>query len=104
MDAKQVMGADAGNIVLAVSLELSSAQWKVALHDGLRERPAVHAVGTPQAGVRLQSVLELIEQHKLKWALSSRGIECYMVDAASIPVERHKRRAKTDRLDALTCS
>ncbi|MGF6779258.1 hypothetical protein P3T21_004487 [Paraburkholderia sp. GAS334] len=24
-----------------------------------------------------------------------------MVDAASIPVERHKRRAKTDRLDAI---
>jgi transposase len=34
-------------------------------------------------------------------ALSSRGIDCYMVDAASIPVERHKRRAKTDRLDAI---
>ena len=50
MDANQVMGADAGNIVLAVSLELSAAQWKVALHDGLRERPAVHAVGAPQLG------------------------------------------------------
>lgn len=24
-----------------------------------------------------------------------------MVDAASIPVERHKRRAKTDRLDVI---
>jgi transposase len=70
------------------------------------------------------SVLELIEQHKLKWALppevrvvvsyetgqdgfwilralSSRGIECYVVDAASIPVERYKRRAETDRLDAI---
>jgi transposase len=34
-------------------------------------------------------------------ALQARGIECYVVDPASIPVERHKRRAKTDRLDAI---
>ena len=122
--ANHVMQAHAGDVILAVSLELSAAQWKVALHDGLRERPAVHAVGAPQAELRLQSVLELIGQHKHKWALpthvrvvvsyeagqdgfwilralSSRGIECYMVDAASIPVQRHKRRAKTDRLDAI---
>jgi transposase len=69
-------------------------------------------------------VLDLIEQQKRKWSLPShvrvvvsyeagqdgfwilrslrsRGIDCYMVDAASIPVERHKRRAKTDRLDAI---
>jgi transposase len=124
MGANHVMQAHAGNVILAVSLELSAAQWKVALHDGLRERPAVHAVGAPQAELRLQSVLELIEHHTHKWALpthvrvvvsyeagqdgfwilralSSRGIECYMVDAASIPVQRHKRRAKTDRLDAI---
>jgi transposase len=34
-------------------------------------------------------------------ALQGHGIECYVVDPASIPVERHKRRAKTDRLDAI---
>ncbi|MBB5463897.1 IS110 family transposase, partial [Paraburkholderia sp. Cpub6] len=34
-------------------------------------------------------------------ALRARGIECHVVDPASIPVERHKRRAKTDRLDAI---
>ncbi len=34
-------------------------------------------------------------------SLRSRGIDCYMVGAASIPVERHKRRAKTDRLDVI---
>jgi transposase len=34
-------------------------------------------------------------------ALQVRGIECYVVDPASIPVERHKWRGKTDRLDAI---
>jgi transposase len=34
-------------------------------------------------------------------ALQARGIECYVVDPASIPVERHQRRAKTDRLDVI---
>ena len=34
-------------------------------------------------------------------ALLARGIECHVVDAASIPVERHRRRVKSDRLDAI---
>ncbi|SAL67203.1 hypothetical protein AWB65_06471 [Caballeronia humi] len=29
-------------MVLAVSLELAAAKWKVALHDGRRDKPAVH--------------------------------------------------------------
>ncbi|MFL9912239.1 IS110 family RNA-guided transposase [Paraburkholderia sp. RL17-337-BIB-A] len=111
-------------LVLAVSLELAAAKWKVALHDGRREKPAVHTVAQPQAAARLQAVLNVIEQQKLKWslpagvrivvsyeagqdafwicrALQAQGIECYVVDPASIPVERHRRRAKTDRLDAI---
>ncbi|CAG9186339.1 hypothetical protein LMG23994_06175 [Cupriavidus pinatubonensis] len=110
--------------VLAVSLELAAAKWKVALHDGHREQPAVHTVAQAQASARLQAVLDLIEQHREKWslpadvrvvvsyeagqdgfwisrALQARGIECYVIDPASIPVERHKRRAKTDRLDVI---
>jgi transposase len=110
--------------VLAVSLELAAAKWKVALHDGQREQPTVHTVAQPQATARLQAVLDVIEQQKLKWllpgdvrivvsyeagqdafwiyrTLRARGIECHVVDPASIPVERHKRRAKTDRLDAI---
>ncbi|TDG03999.1 IS110 family transposase [Paraburkholderia guartelaensis] len=111
-------------LVLAVSLELAAAKWKVALHDGRREKPAVHTVAQPQAAARLQEVLDLIEAHKQKWllpadvriavsyeagqdafwicrALQTRHIACYVVDPASIPVERQKRRAKTDRLDAI---
>jgi len=111
-------------LVLAVSLELAAAKWKVALHDGRRDKPAVHTVAEPQAAARLQEVLDLIEAHKEKWslpadvriavsyeagqeafwicrALQARHIECYVVDPASIPVERHQRRAKTDRLDVI---
>lgn len=111
-------------LVLAVSLELAGAKWKVALHDGRREKPAVHTIAQPQAAARLQAALDLIEQQKEKWllpadvrlvisyeagqdgfwiyrTLQAHGIECYVIDPASIPVERHKRRAKTDRLDAI---
>ena len=111
-------------LVLAVSLELAAAKWKVALHDGRREKPAVHTLAQPQAAARLQAVLDLIEAHKEKWslpagvrtvvnyeagqdafwicrALQVHGIECYVIDPASTPVERHRRRAKTDRLDVI---
>jgi transposase len=66
----------------------------------------------------------LIERHKEKWSLTAdtpivvsyeagqdafwiyralrlKEIDCYVVDPASIPVERHQRRPKTDRLDAI---
>ena len=82
------------------------------------------AVAQPQAAARVQAVLDVIEQQSLRWslpagvrivvcyeagqhafwicrALQSRGIECYVVDLASIPVEREKRRAKTNQLEAV---
>ncbi len=121
-DQSSATGSD--EFLLAVSIELAAAKWKVALHDGQREKPAVHTVTNPGAAGRLQAVLGLIDSHKAKWslpssmrvaisyeagqdafwiyrALQARGIECYVIDAASIPVERHRRRAKTDRLDAI---
>ncbi|MFM0557839.1 transposase [Paraburkholderia sediminicola] len=113
-----------GELLLAVSIELAAAKWKVALHDGQREKPAIHTVADAHAAGRLQAVLGLIDAHRQKWALpadvrvavsyeagqdafwiyralQARGIECYVIDAASIPVERHRRRAKTDRLDVI---
>ncbi|MBC8752875.1 MULTISPECIES: IS110 family transposase [Paraburkholderia] len=110
------------DVVLAVSLELAAAKWKVALHDGHRESPSIHTVAQTDPAARLQAVLTLIATQKQAWALpdntrivvsyeagqdafwifralQARGIECYVVDPASIPVQRQKRRAKTDRLD-----
>lgn len=97
----------------------------MALHDGRREKPALHTVTERRAAERLQALLDLIQRQKEKWllppnarvaasyeagqdgfwiyrVLRSHGIDCYVIgDPASIPVERHKRRAKTDRLDAI---
>ncbi len=109
---------------LGVALELASKGWKLALQDEKRERPAVHMASQDGAAERLARTIELIEAAKRKWtleepvrvavmyeagqdgfwicrALSDAGYTAYVVDPASIPVERHARRAKTDRLDAL---
>ena len=76
------------------------------------------------AAARLAHVVMVIEEGKKKWqlpastrtvviyeagqdgfwisrALIKLGYEVTVVDPASIPVERHARRAKTDRLDAI---
>jgi transposase len=110
--------------VLAVSLELASKSWKVGLDDGKRRAPAVHGVDHTQPEGRLEEAVAVIEKTKQKWglapgvrvvvvyeagqdgfwiqrALTGRGYEVLVVDAASIPVERKSRRAKTDRLDAI---
>jgi hypothetical protein len=113
---------NAADVVLAVSLELAAAKWKVALHDGRRDSPSIHTVAQTDPAARLQAVLTLIATQRQAWslpddarvvvsyeagqdafwicrAMQARGIECYVVDPESIPVERHRRRAKTDRLD-----
>lgn len=113
-----------GEEVLAVSLELSKGSWKVGLHEGKREKPAIHTVSTEVASVRLGQVVGVIEATRKKWglaagsrvvvsyeagqdgfwihrALTKLGYEVLIVDPASIPVERQARRAKTDRLDVI---
>jgi transposase len=113
-----------GDEVLAVSLELSKGSWKVALHEGKREKPAIHAVSSDAAAARLGQVVGLIEATRKKWGLAAGcrvvvsyeagqdgfwisraliklGYEVLIVDPASIPVERRARRAKTDRLDVI---
>src|SRR3712207_1963147 len=113
-----------GEAVLAVSLELSGASWKIALHDGKRDRPAIYTVSEQAAAPRLLHAVAVIEAVKQKWSLTEQapvaviyeagqdgfwvsralfahGYQVLVVDPASIPVERHARRAKTDRLDAI---
>lgn len=109
---------------LAVALELSGKAWKIAFHDGKREKPSIRNVSTHTAAGRLEATVAEIERCKEKWglplevrtvilyeagqdgcwiqrALSKLGYEVIICDPASIPVERHARRAKTDRLDAI---
>jgi transposase len=110
--------------LLAVSLELALASWKIALHDGKRANAAVYTVKGDTAQARLLNAIGVIKTTLERWAtpanarivvsyeagqdgywiqreLARRGYEAVVVDPASIPVERKARRAKTDRLDAL---
>ena len=112
------------NPVLHASLELANKAWKVALTDCRRPNPAVFQVDAPQPLDRLLQLLQHLEDFKAKWglpanckvtllyeagqdghwiarALQQRGVRVLVIDAASIKVPQHKRRAKTDRLDAL---
>lgn len=109
---------------LAVSLELSGKSWKIGLHDGKRDKPAIYTVDDEAPAGRLAHTVAVIEEVKRKWclpeqirvvvsyeagqdafwisrALSKIGYLPLVVDPASIPVERHARRAKTDRLDVI---
>lgn len=109
---------------LLVSLELACRSWKAALSDGKHEHPAVLKVEECGLWDRLEQFMQRLQEFKCKWrlppdcpvvllyeagqdgfwisrALEARGIRVLIVDAASIPVPRHARRAKTDRLDAL---
>ncbi len=124
MQPTQVQDVTREEEVLAVSLELASKSWKVGLDDGKRKVPAVHGIEHEKPEGRLDQAMAVIEKAKQKWklaagvrvvvvyeagqdgfwiqrALSVHGYETLVVDAASIPVERRARRAKTDRLDAI---
>lgn len=110
--------------VLAVSLELANKSWKIGLDDGKRKVPLVKVVDHAQAAGRVGEVLAVIAAAKAKFGLApgvpvvvvyeagqdgfwiqrdleALGMQVLVVDPASIPVERKKRRAKTDRLDAI---
>lgn len=109
---------------LDVSLELAGKSWKVALTDGRRANAAVVRLDADVRWARLVHLVQLVQQFRSKWklpadcvvnliyeagqdgfwiarALQAKGVQAHVVDAASIPVARHARRAKTDRLDAL---
>ena len=113
-----------GEDVFAVALELACGAWKIAFHDGRRERPAIRTVSAETPNGRLGETVKEIEKVKTKWglagsirtvvlyeagpdgfwiqrALSKLGYDAVICDPGSIPVERKARRAKTDRLDAI---
>lgn len=113
-----------GEVTLCVSFELSKASWKLALHDGKRDTPAIVTVKADHAEARLNEAMAAIETIKRKWglpadtpvvvvyeagqdgfwiarALQQRGVDVKVIDPASLPVQRQARRAKTDRIDAI---
>ncbi|MEI6001797.1 IS110 family transposase [Paraburkholderia bengalensis] len=121
MRANQVENAQV-EIILAASLELAGAKWKIALHDGRRDRPAIHTITEPHSAARLQAVLDLLTAYRDKWSLPSdtrivvsyeagqdgfwirldiRSREPAMCAAQRECSRDRKRRAKTDRLDVI---
>jgi transposase len=107
----------ARSLTLFVALELGEKDWKLALSTGLDQEPRLRTI---QARDR-DRLLEEIERVRgrlgaeqvtvcyeagrdgfwLQRFLAAAGIECLIVDSASIEVRRRARRIKTDRLDAL---
>lgn len=104
---------------LHMAIELSASSWKLCFADRLGRRPRVRAVGAGDF-VKLQAEIEAARKvfglaadspviscyeagrdgfwvHR---CLVVMGIESHIVEPASIEVNRKKRRAKTDRIDA----
>ena len=113
--------------VLTVAVELAGASWKVALDDGRRRRARVVRCDGERLAERFEQLLSEIKQARARWeldpavsvvvgyeagqdgfwlarALAEAGLGVVVIDPASVPVERHGRRRKTDRLDALKLS
>jgi len=98
-------------------MELSNSKWRLAFSAGEKIRQKViearNGAHFLKEVKRAKEKLELSEDASVvccyeagrdgfwieRW-LRSNGFECLVVDPASIEVNRRKRRAKTDRLDA----
>ncbi|MDB5930572.1 MAG: transposase [Polaromonas sp.] len=102
---------------LYMSFELSDKKWQLTLSDG-RKAPSRYAVNAGDTAAVAQCIVKAKERCKLqahakvhscyeagrdgwwlhRW-LVDQGIDNLVVDSASIEVNRHARRVKTDRLD-----
>ena len=102
---------------LYTAFELSNTKWKLAFSDGNKFRlVSIESGDLPRLQIELENakkrfkldedirVVSCYEAGRdgfwLHRYLASCGIENLIVDSASIEVDRRKRRAKTDRIDA----
>jgi transposase len=98
-----------------VAIELSKKTWMLGIAHPDRDRPSIHRVCGGNI-VELVSRLRLAARNNRRilvcyeagydgfWlarALAKIGIECRVLDPASIQVNRRARRVKTDRIDVL---
>jgi hypothetical protein len=63
-----------GEVVLAVSLELAGASWKIALHDGKRDKPAIYTVSEQAPVPRLLHAVAVIEAVRQRWSLPQQAL------------------------------
>src|SRR3954453_7023282 len=106
---------------LFVALELSRSTWIVALHSPVANKVSQHRIQGGDVEALLALIVQRQKQAETKlgrpvriascfeaghdgfWLhrwLCARGVENRVLDAASLLVDRHARRAKTDRLGA----
>ena len=105
------------HVELYMSFELSDKKWQLTLSDG-RRGPSRYSVEAGDTAAVAQCIAKAKERCKLelqakvhscdeagrdgwwlhRW-LVEQGIDNLVIDSASIEVNRHARRAKTDRLD-----
>ena len=105
--------------VVFVALELGKQTWKLGLTSGLSVSPWVQTVPSGDLAAVVERVAAARQRFALPatarvlscyeagrdgfWihrALTAQGIENRVVDSSSIEVNRRRRRAKSDRLDA----
>jgi len=105
---------------LYMAMELASKSWKLAFSNGTARKPRVVTIearsedALDDAIVRAKKRLGLppdapvVSCHEagrdgfsVHRFLEGKGVESLVIDPASIAVPRHKKRKKTDRLDAL---
>lgn len=108
---------NASAAVLYMVLELSHKRWKLGFSDGARHRQVSIEAGDwlaldaqmrqAKAKLNLAADARVVSCYEagrdgfwIHRALRAQGIENVVVDSSSIEVNRRKRRAKTDRLDA----
>jgi transposase len=120
---EQMQVADTGCIgaVVLVAIELSKANWLVAVHDpatgkvsrrrvdggdadaliALLDRCRCDAAARVAGAVGIECVFEAgYDGFWLQRRLAQAGIACRVMDPASLKVDRRARRVKTDRVDA----
>jgi transposase len=106
--------------VLYLALELGQRTWKLAFTVGLGQKPRLRTIAARDTNALVTEIAAAKKRFSLPrdaavascyeagrdgfWLhrfLTSKKVENLIVDSASIEVNRRKRRAKSDRLDAI---
>jgi transposase len=120
MAVTRTLSGSVSEPTLYVAFELAKKEWKLALTSGLGVAPWVRTVASRdwaavertiadgRARFGLPAMARVVSCYEagrdgfwIHRALTQRGLANRVVDSSSIEVSRRKKRAKTDRLDAL---
>jgi transposase len=86
---------------LYAALELSKNSWLLAIQFPERDKPSLHPIkggDTDGLMAKRDAARERLAKLSARF-LEQRGIDCRVMDPASLQVDRRARRTKTDRID-----